>query len=246
MSESARYREWAAPLALRRHVACLWEVRIPAGAPAHVDRVIPDGCVDVIWANGRLFIAGPDTMSHEVPAAPTGAHLMGLRFRPGQAPAALGLPAHVLVDQRPDARDVLGRERAERLEAGLRREGGEALAAHAMRWLEQADPADRLVTRAIERLAVPGSLPHLPKELGVSDRQLRRRFVEAVGYGPKLFERVSRLRRFVALAERAGPGRLGALAQEAGYADQPHLSRDVKELAGCTPAALVGYPVTAG
>jgi AraC-like DNA-binding protein len=67
----------------------------------------------------------------------------------------------------------------------------------------------------------------------VSERRLRRRFVQAVGYGPATYLRVSRFQRAVALAPRV-PG-LAALAAAAGYADQAHLSRDCRALTGLTP-----------
>lgn len=47
-----------------------------------------------------------------------------------------------------------------------------------------------------------------------------------------------RLQRFLALARAAG-GDLARLALEAGYADQPHLTRDCAALAGLPAAALV-------
>lgn len=65
--------------------------------------------------------------------------------------------------------------------------------------------------------------------------RLRRRFVQAIGYGPTTYLRVSRFQRAVSLAMRA-PG-LAALAAAAGYADQAHLSRDVRALTGLTPRA---------
>ena len=40
------------------------------------------------------------------------------------------------------------------------------------------------------------------RALGVSERQLRRRFADAVGYGPKTLARVLRFQRFLALARR--------------------------------------------
>ncbi len=46
--------------------------------------------------------------------------------------------------------------------------------------------------------------------LGVSERQLRRRFEDAVGYGPKTLARVLRFQRFLALA--SGGGELARLA----------------------------------
>jgi transcriptional regulator GlxA family with amidase domain len=77
----------------------------------------------------------------------------------------------------------------------------------------------------------------LAEDAAVTERQLHRRFVHAVGYGPRLLQRVLRLQAFLALC---GSPRLGLaeLAVRAGYADQSHLSRDTRELAGRTPAEL--------
>jgi hypothetical protein len=48
-----------------------------------------------------------------------------------------------------------------------------------------------------------------------------------------------RLRRFLALAESAPSPDLARAAAEAGYADQPHLTRECADLAGLPPAALL-------
>jgi methylphosphotriester-DNA--protein-cysteine methyltransferase len=78
---------------------------------------------------------------------------------------------------------------------------------------------------------------------------LRRALHTEVGLGPKTFQRIGRLQRFLALAE-AGPGQgLAVLAAEAGYADQPHLSRETRALAGLTAVELLAHrlgPDTAG
>jgi len=72
-------------------------------------------------------------------------------------------------------------------------------------------------------------------------RQLRRRFHDAVGYGPKTLQRVLRFQRFVrALDACGGACDLAASAAEAGYADQAHLTRECVALSGMTPAALAG------
>jgi AraC-like DNA-binding protein len=83
--------------------------------------------------------------------------------------------------------------------------------------------------------------------LGISERQLRRRFADAVGYGPKTLARVLRFQRFLALAAgedraaaaRGGSGDLAGLAFAAGYADQAHLTRECRQLSGRTPAELL-------
>jgi transcriptional regulator GlxA family with amidase domain len=74
----------------------------------------------------------------------------------------------------------------------------------------------------------------LAGEVALSERQLRRRFHAAVGYGPKTLQRVLRFRRFL-----AGPrDDLARAALEAGYADQPHLAHEVARLAGTSPSRL--------
>jgi methylphosphotriester-DNA--protein-cysteine methyltransferase len=71
--------------------------------------------------------------------------------------------------------------------------------------------------------------------IGIGDRQLRRRFLDAVGYGPKTLERILRFQRFLML----GGDDLARRALDAGYADQAHLTRESTRLAGLPPAALL-------
>jgi hypothetical protein len=46
--------------------AVVWE-RVAGTTPF---RVVPDGCMDLIWAAGALLVAGPDTSSHWVAGLP--------------------------------------------------------------------------------------------------------------------------------------------------------------------------------
>ena len=84
-------------------------------------------------------------------------------------------------------------------------------------------------------------MAELGEGLGISERQLRRRFAEAVGYGPKTLARVLRFQRFLGLAEAGGD--LAGLAFAAGYADQAHLTRECVRLSGRTPAVLLAAPL---
>ena len=72
-------------------------------------------------------------------------------------------------------------------------------------------------------------------DLGVSERQLHRRTLSAVGYGPKMLGRVARLRRLVAL----GDGPLDRRALDAGYASQAHMNDEVRRLTGATPVRFL-------
>jgi AraC-like DNA-binding protein len=104
---------------------------------------------------------------------------------------------------------------------------------------------DRALVRAAELLEDPEArAEEVAEQIGLSERQLRRRCHEAVGYGPKTLQRVLRFRRFVAQIDAAagpphGPARdLATIAAKVGYADQAHLTRECRALAGLTPAAL--------
>ncbi|MCR6490057.1 helix-turn-helix domain-containing protein [Amycolatopsis sp. OK19-0408] len=102
--------------------------------------------------------------------------------------------------------------------------------------LARPNPSRPAADVAAERAEDPA------RPFAVSERRLRRRFVQAVGYGPATYLRVSRFQRAVALASRS-PG-LAALAAAAGYADQAHLSRDCRALTGLTPRAYFRPPST--
>jgi transcriptional regulator GlxA family with amidase domain len=104
-----------------------------------------------------------------------------------------------------------------------------------------------LIRRAIALLS---ATPHervdaLAVVVGVTDRHLRRRFLSAVGYSPKLFQRVLRFQRLIAMARIHCSTGLGDLAMLAGYADQAHMTREVGEFAGVPPSALLGNVVSA-
>jgi hypothetical protein len=99
------YTEWPAPAGLRDAVACLWAQVTTSGA-GRASLVLPDGCTDLIWEQGRgAYIAGPDT--GPVPTTmPAGTVVLGVRFRPSAGGAALGLPLSELRDQRVDLADL--------------------------------------------------------------------------------------------------------------------------------------------
>ena len=75
------------------------------------------------------------------------------------------------------------------------------------------------------------------RELELSARQLHRRCETSFGYGLKMLARIGRFERALALARSGLP--LARVAADAGYADQPHLSRDVRALAGVPATTLL-------
>ena len=78
--------------------------------------------------------------------------------------------------------------------------------------------------------------------LGWSPREVRRRFAAALGFGPKVMQRMVRFQLALAEARRVPTRSLSQLAASAGYADQAHMTREFRALAGTTPGALLSGP----
>lgn len=230
------YREHPPPAALGRWVQCAWERGGDGGDPV---RVLPDGCIDIVWTEGAgTIVVGPNTQAFLV-ALDAGVRVAGVRLHPGAAPPLLDIEAVALRDATIPIDDVwgdAGKRLAERLDAHEDRARVllETLAARA----PAAAAPDPIVRAAVARLdAGDVDVGSLARHLAVSERHLRRRFAAAVGYGPKRLARVLRLTRALAAA-RAG-GELGRVAADAGYADQAHFTHDCRSLAGVAPSALV-------
>jgi AraC-like DNA-binding protein len=221
------YREYLPPVDVQEAVACLWEQQGTAGEQL----IVPDGCIDLIWlAESDLVIAGPDTRPRTV-HLPAGRWSSGLRLRPGAAGAFLGRPASELLNCQASAEDVFG-SNAVRLAGRL----ATVPALERLRLLaglartRQVIP-DPVVVAAASRLATPGArVSVVAADLGISERQLHRRTLSAVGYAPKVLARVIRLRR---LTRTAGPTMVDR-ALAAGYASQAHMSDEVRALTGLT------------
>ncbi len=237
---SATYVESPAPQPLASHACCVWSH--VAGSGGHVERVLPDGCADVVWIEGEdIVVAGPATREVIV-AIPAGVAALGVRFGPGAAGAALGVAARELRDRTVALQDVWGApaiELAERLSATPRADRLTVLAAAVARRLDAARGPDALVARASALLGAGMPVTAASREVALTDRHLRRRFHDAVGYGPKTLQRVLRLRRFLDLAESGPSSDLARVAAEAGYSDQSHLTRECSDLTGMPPAALL-------
>jgi AraC-like DNA-binding protein len=230
------YREWRAPLG--GLAECAWTSIAPTGGDEVVEAILPDGCMDLFWSGSRLCVAGPDTAPHPYRRSP-GVVTSGLRFRPGRLPALLGVPAADLRDTRIPL-DELHPALARRATGRLRDAGGDARAVLAglvgvARELP-GTPPDPAVAALVARIDSAAPAAEVADALGWTPRTLHRRCLAAFGYGPAVLRRVLRFRRATALL---GTGAAPAdVAARTGYADQPHLSRELRALGGTSPATL--------
>ncbi|MFG2086050.1 MULTISPECIES: helix-turn-helix domain-containing protein [unclassified Spirillospora] len=217
------YREFPAA-----GLACAWTAALPRDAEPFTQRVVPDGCVDLIWSASGILVAGPDT--GPVPAVMRpGDAVAAVRFGPGAAPPVLGVPADAVRDGRLPLRELWGGEADRLAEAVAVAPADDRCGTLVAAVRERMRPPDPVVAAVVAGLA-GGSVRDVADGLGFSERQLRRRSLAAFGYGPKTLQRVLRFQRALRLA-RAGEPLAGA-AFAAGYADQSHFAHEVRDLAG--------------
>jgi AraC-like DNA-binding protein len=222
------YRE-RRPVVPHPLVACQWEQRV--GADGYVQRVLPDACADVIVSvSGAATVVGPATSVH-LPRLPAGERLRGLRFRTAAIGSALGLPADELRDLQVPLRDLFPAHEAGRIADQVWR--GELPSF--------LDPGVRelRVEHALAGLRRQVRVAEIADDLGLSARHLRRLVLAHTGLEPRTLARVVRFQRFLDLSDRAAEPSLAGLAARAGYADQAHLTREVRALSGLTPSALL-------
>jgi AraC-like DNA-binding protein len=212
-------------------VECWWEQRVGERADGYVQRVLPDACADlIVWADGRATVVGPAT-SVQLPHLPGGVRLRGLRLRTAAIGSALGLPAQELRDLEVPLDDLFPAATAARIADRV--------------WRGDLPPAldthvgDRRISYALARLSRPATrVADVAGDLDMSERHLRRLVLSHTGLEPRTLRRVARFQRFLDLSEGAERS-LASLASAAGYADQAHLTREVRALSGLTPAALL-------
>ncbi|MGV3622615.1 MAG: helix-turn-helix domain-containing protein [Archangium sp.] len=242
------YREHAPHPALKAHVRVLWELSGPCDDPSP-QKLFPDGAMS-LWINfGGMISGGTQTIStngaallgeirRPIEVNSTGnLDIVGVSFWPGSARVFLDaqLPELVnkLVADPPTTIELSGVVSAEPHDRIARLQEALLEAVQPKR-----APSDR-VLHAFSRLG--GDAPDiasLADSLGITTRQLERRFVDELGASPKQMASLLRFRRALAAMQVPRPD-FGAIALECGYADQAHLIRDFTKYTGAPPKRFV-------
>ena len=206
-------------------------------------RILPDGGLDLLFEREletgacRALAFGAKTTALLV-ADQRPMHKLALHLRPGAA-GLFGVPAADLCDRAVPLESLwpaLAAELLERFAAGDARLLARLEVALAARPVEGLAA---LARRAADRIAAHAGrepIADVARAFGVSVRTLERAFREHVGPSPKRFARIARLNAAHSLLVTGASGAQVALA--AGYADQPHMVREFRALAGVTPGAL--------
>lgn len=254
------YREVMAGAGLAGVVDCYWFRSGREDGSAVVNRILPDGCMDIIVNLGDPLLGddGPNRRTAFVVGAMSTARrvllrgridTVGIRFRAGTAPGFLREDASRLTDALVDLdafwRPVETRELVDRLhEARTDRDRASVL--DSVLEPRHTAPYDAPVSsaiRAIRQARGRATVRELAQMAGMSPRQLQRRFAERVGLSPKLAARIARFGHAAKLLREHTTWTGARVAMAAGYHDQPHMVREFHDLAGLSPTAYLAERV---
>ncbi|WP_114953123.1 helix-turn-helix domain-containing protein [Sphingosinicella terrae] len=229
------YAEHPAPAPLAGLVKAFWSLDAGAAGPLWIDhRAVPDGCVEVIRRS-----AGRSRWGGEQPAC----FAVGLIERP--ATFAVGRGSRFdAVRLWPWTWSLLSPEPLASLRSSWRPIVDPNLLGLCERLHDPAAASAFLAGRLAEApaglretgLAILSALrvEDLRRAAGLSPRGLQRWFARNVGMAPRTYLRLLRFER--AFAEVPDRLSLADHALASGFADQPHMNRDFRTLAGQPPA----------
>ena len=173
-----------------------------------------------------------------------GACCVQINFTPLGARRFFGQPMSELTDCMVGLDDVLGLEGIALHEQLGNARGWNARFAIAETFvagrLAAADRTQAEIAWAYDRIIVSGGrtrIATLADKLGWSRKHLAGKFSDAIGIGPKTLSRIVRFNRALRLS-RQEAGDWAGIAADCVYADQAHLVREFRDLAGETPTAL--------
>jgi AraC-like DNA-binding protein len=220
------------------------------------DKILPDGCMELIFHYGdlfrqyreenvetqpRSFVYGQITQFIEIgPTGKTG--VIAVRFYPNGAEPFLQIPMNELTNRAISIFDLFGRQGLE-LEERIVTAAGNGqriliLQNFLIDRLRTYNRCDFVIADSIKRmLQLQGkvNVESLSRRFNISARHLERKFVSTVGLNPKLLSRIIRFQNIFKLLQNGQIDSLTALAHESGYYDQAHFIRDFKHFSGINP-----------
>jgi AraC-like DNA-binding protein len=254
----SQFREHAIPPPLGPFVKLIWSLE---DAGDHYqksrERILPDACVELVirfrdpfrnyLADGTTnvqpesFVVGQ--MKQFLQIEPRGATgFVAVRFHARSAYPFLRSPLTEITNSVVPLKEIWnnrGDEYTERvaLARGMsaRVRIVEEMLLEALRENGQRDCTIERCVQLIQNATEPIVITELASTLGLSSRQLSRRFQNAIGMTPKEFVRVHRFIRAARRMRERPDSSLTQMAYECAYFDQAHFNHEFREFAGMTP-----------
>ena len=251
------YKVYEAPKELQPFVKCFWSLKASTSLVAEKQRIVPDGCMEMIFHCGdlyeqflddgktiiqpRSFVFGQITRPLEI--APTGvSDIIAARFHPDGFFPFNSKPLPEMENKAISLNSLFNKEGLQLEEqviaASATGKRIKIVEAFLLNKLKSPEVTDRIAKQSVEMLLKLNgqlSVDDLAVQLKINRRQLERKFSSTIGLSPKQLAKVIRLQATLKMLEKKQFTSLTSLAYENGYFDQAHFIKDFKEFTGMSP-----------
>jgi len=239
-------------------IKCYWTLEVPAEESNQRQRIIPDGCIEMIFILGedikryvtenesiiqpRAMVVGQITEPFFV--QPTGyVNTFATRFYPYGFGNFLSTPIRKLANKETPIELLFGEKLSKELEQKIIAATDTAariqiVESFLLDMLNDQGTIDTIVKTTIDTiLSTKGStsISNILKDDLSKRRQLERKFIKQIGISPKQLGKVIRLQTALRMLLNRQSENLTTIAYESEYYDQAHFTKDFKEFTGTTP-----------
>ena len=252
-----KYQVYDPTPALKPFVKCFWTLEDNKPSEPERQRVIPDGCMEMIFHYGdlykqyfdngssviqpRSFIFGQITSYIEI--APTGTSgIVAARFLPEGLRPFLPISVSSLENKAVSLQKIFGAKGKIVEETVISATGNkqriQLIEDFLMEMLTRPQAIDTITKACVKEIFASqgqAGMMELANKVNVNCRNMERRFAAAIGMSPKQLSKVVRLQAAIKMLGQKKIGSLTSLALENGYYDQAHFIKDFKEFTGVSP-----------
>jgi AraC-like DNA-binding protein len=242
---------------LQPFIKCFWSLDDLPGEGMKRQRVIPDGCMEMIFHYGdlyrqyfedgsfitqpRCFLFGQITTSLEI--EPTGkSGVFAARFLPEGLAPFLSIPVYELQNTAVSLIELFGKE-GQRLEtqvlsASENLQRIKIIEDFLLARMVNPKTVDDIIKQCVDVIIKSGGrlrMNEVTNQVNINRRNMERKFMSAIGISPKQLAKLVRLQATIKMLGQKNFTSLTSLAYENGYYDQAHFIKDFKEFTGISP-----------
>lgn len=253
------YQVYTPSAELQPYLKCFWSLEDEKQEEPVRQRILPDGCMEMIFHYGdlyrqyfsdgssiiqpRSFVFGQITKYIEI--APTGTSgIISARFLPEGICPFINMPVTSLENRAAPIAEIFcdGSALEEHIvKANNNEERIQLIERFLLTKLIEPYTIDAITRSCVEAIFQSQGqigVVELADKINISRRNMERKFSTVVGMSPKQLARVARLQSTLRMLEQKKCASLTSLAYENGYYDQAHFIKDFKEFTGMTPKSF--------
>ena len=245
---------------LQPFVKCFWSLDDEKQDEPVKQRVLPDGCMEMIFHYGdlykqyfeddstiiqpRSFVFGQITKYIEI--APTGiSGIISARFLPDGLTPFLDIPVSSLENKAVPISEIFNEEGKKLEEDIITANENETriklIETFLLSKLTETRTIDAITKSCVDIIFQSQGqigVVELADKMNINRRNMERKFTSLIGISPKQLAKVARLQATLKMLEQKKFTNLTSLAYENGYYDQAHFIKDFKEFTGIIPKSF--------